>query len=363
MKKIMKKLTYSFLLVSITLTFQISCTEDEPEPPLKGDATDILTFSVPGEVAASQIDATAHTVNSGVPYGTDRTNLAPIWTLSTGATSNPTSAIAGDYSSAVTITVTAEDLVTTQDWTANVLAANPNNTDILTFTVPEQTSAAAIDATNHTVDVEVSNGTNLASLTPTWTVSAGAASAPASGSTGDYSSTATITVTAADAATTQDWTVNVTEATTGGGTGTPSSATDILTFTTSEQVRDSYIDADLDVVVHQVPTSVDQTNLIATWTLSPGATSVPASGTILNYSTTVPVTVTAEDGTTATVWLIQVVTTEDDYCNEALCANDETRKAACIAFLIDCIANEPNENEDECIIEAVFFNCKEIGGN
>jgi hypothetical protein len=117
--------------------------------------------------------------------------------------------------------VTAQDGTTIQEWTVNVTeasAALSDATDILTFTLAEQTGDAEIDDVNHTIDIEVANGTDLTDLTPTFTLSDGATSDPASGTSGDYSSSVTITVTAEDGTTIQDWTVNVTEAAATGAT-------------------------------------------------------------------------------------------------------------------------------------------------
>lgn len=83
--------------------------------------------------------------------------------------------------------------------------------DILTFSFTEQTGAATINATAHTVDIEVANGTDETDLTPTLTVSEGATVAPASGAAQDFSSPVTYTVTAEDE-TEQAWTVTVTVA-------------------------------------------------------------------------------------------------------------------------------------------------------
>ncbi|MDM9632860.1 hypothetical protein, partial [Robiginitalea aurantiaca] len=60
-------------------------------------------------------------------------------------------------------------------------------TDILTFTLPEQTGEAIIDAVNHTVDIEVAAGTDLATLSPVITLSDGAQVSPASEIPTDFS--------------------------------------------------------------------------------------------------------------------------------------------------------------------------------
>ena len=85
-------------------------------------------------------------------------------------------------------------------------------TDITSFTLPQETGAATIDVVNHTVAIEVANGTGLNPLTPTIGLSTGATIAPLSGTAQDFSAPFDYTVTAEDATTTQVWTVTVTEA-------------------------------------------------------------------------------------------------------------------------------------------------------
>ena len=41
-------------------------------------------------------------------------------------------------------------------------------TDILSFSFTEATGAATINSSNHTIDVEVANGTDLTDLSPTF---------------------------------------------------------------------------------------------------------------------------------------------------------------------------------------------------
>ncbi|MEM8929083.1 MAG: PKD domain-containing protein, partial [Bacteroidota bacterium] len=91
--------------------------------------------------------------------------------------------------------------------------APSTETDIVSFTLPQQTSAASIDAVNHTVDIEVTNGTGLSSLTPTIGLSEGATISPLSGTQQDFSAPLDFTVTAEDGTTTQIWSITVTEAT------------------------------------------------------------------------------------------------------------------------------------------------------
>jgi hypothetical protein len=84
-------------------------------------------------------------------------------------------------------------------------------TDIISFTLAAQTGAATINATTHTVAIEVAYTANIASLTPTITVSTGATIYPTSGTTRNFTNPVTYTVTAEDAVTEQVWTVTVTQ--------------------------------------------------------------------------------------------------------------------------------------------------------
>ncbi len=211
----MKKLVYSFLLVAVALVLQVSCSKDDPAPTPKSAETDILSFTINNfQTGLASIDATSHTVAVEVANGTNLGGLLAEFTISAGATSDPATGDIEDYTNPVTITVTAEDGETIQPWTVTVTEAAglSTATDILTFTIPEKTGDAIINDTDHTVAIEVANGTGLATLTPEFTLSAGATAAPASGTAGDYSGAKTITVTAEDNTTTENWTVTVTEA-------------------------------------------------------------------------------------------------------------------------------------------------------
>lgn len=94
--------------------------------------TDILTFGFDALIpaVAGTVDATNHTVTLTVPYGTDVTTLVPAITLPCGATINPLSGVAQNFTSSVIYTVTAQDGITTQPWTINVsIDAGISNTD------------------------------------------------------------------------------------------------------------------------------------------------------------------------------------------------------------------------------------------
>lgn len=83
-------------------------------------------------------------------------------------------------------------------------------TDIVSFTLAQQTGAATINSTNHTVMIQVSHGTTVTSLSPTITLSPGATVSPTSGTSADFTNPVTYTVTAEDGTTTQEWIVTIT---------------------------------------------------------------------------------------------------------------------------------------------------------
>ena len=87
-------------------------------------ATDITAFSVSGQTGSSTINSTAHTIAVTMPYGTTVTSLTPTISVSAGATIDPTSGTARNFTSPVTYTVTAADETTTQDWVVTVTVAS-----------------------------------------------------------------------------------------------------------------------------------------------------------------------------------------------------------------------------------------------
>ncbi|MGM0624498.1 MAG: choice-of-anchor J domain-containing protein [Bacteroidota bacterium] len=187
--------------------------------------TDILTYSFPEETGAATIDDVNHTIDVEVGNGTDLTALVADFTLSTGATATvagttqESGVTANDFTSPVTYTVTAEDGTTTQDWVVTVTEATANTeTDILTYSFPEETGAATIDDVNHTVDIEVAWDADITDLVADFTLSFGAFAEVGgveqeSGVTSnDFTSPVTYTITAEDGTTTQDWVVTVTQA-------------------------------------------------------------------------------------------------------------------------------------------------------
>jgi ELWxxDGT repeat protein len=174
------------------------------------EENDILTFNITNQDGESTINTTNHTVTVEMPFGTDLSNLTPALTISDYAEVSPGSGVSQDFSEgAITYSVTAE-FGNTQDWAVTVVEGTASTeTDILTFALDAQTGAATIDATNHTVSIEVATSADITSLTPTVTLSVGAVISPSGAQ--DFTSAVTYTVTAQDGSTTQDWVVTVTQ--------------------------------------------------------------------------------------------------------------------------------------------------------
>ena len=102
-------------------------------------ATDILSFTIPGQSGETAIDDTAQTIDVEMPFGTDLSLLSPTIGLSAGASANPESGVARDFTSQVSYTVTAEDGITREIWTVTVLKdalATPSSPMIPTAFTP-----------------------------------------------------------------------------------------------------------------------------------------------------------------------------------------------------------------------------------
>lgn len=194
------------------------------EAPLLNDEKDIITFSIPEQIWGATINYTNHTVELNVSDGTNLTNLTPSFSLSQGAeayiggTLQESGITANDFTNTVTYSVNAEN-GDIQDWYISVseeTVLNDEN-DILSFSLPEETGVATINNTNHTVEIEIANGSNITSLTANFALSSQAeayigGTLQESGVTSnDFTSPVTYTV-EAENGDTQDWTVTVSEA-------------------------------------------------------------------------------------------------------------------------------------------------------
>jgi len=100
-----------------TYLYKIALTD------LAGTGTDILSFVLDEQTGDAVINTDDHTITIEVETDTDVSSLTPTIAISSGATITPGSAVAQDFTSSVTYTVTSADGATTQDWVATVSIA------------------------------------------------------------------------------------------------------------------------------------------------------------------------------------------------------------------------------------------------
>lgn len=173
------------------------CMTGTVAPSSAKDITNFTILGIAGTVGTNTISLT-------VPYGTSLTSLTPT-IIHTGASVNPTSGVAQNFSSPVVYTVTAAD-ASIKTYTVTVTAAPSSAKDITSFTI---LGIAGTIGTN-TISLTVPYGTSLTSLTPA-IIHTGASVNPASGVARNFTSPVTYAVTAADTST-KTYTVTVTVA-------------------------------------------------------------------------------------------------------------------------------------------------------
>lgn len=168
-------------------------------------AANILSFNSTAPVANGVINGNNITLT--VPFGTSLTDLPIAITLSTGATVLP---VVGNTTFvdgvATNYTVTAQDAVTTQNYSVTVNVAANTAKDITSFEFRDLNNVAYGEDGNNII-INVPFGTDVTALTPTIVIT-GASVCPDSNVSQDFSSPVTYTVTAADGST-QDYLVKV----------------------------------------------------------------------------------------------------------------------------------------------------------
>jgi len=277
-----------------------------------GSITDanILSFSFAEQNKQETIDDENFTVSAEVVFGTNVSSLTPTIVVSPGASISPASNSVQDFTNPVIYTVTAADGETTQDWTVTVSIAPNTETDFLTFFIPGQVGGSVIDKNNHTISVLIPYGSNLSSLIPTFTLSE-KATARISGTiqqsginSVNFTNSVVYTVTADDGITIQDWAVTVNYA--------KNTATDMLAFSVPIQSDQAIIDNDSHTINLRVPFGTNLSNLVATFSLSFGATAKVgtinqiSSVTANNFNNQVTYSITAEDGISNQDWIVSI---------------------------------------------------------
>ena len=166
-----------------------------------GTEANIINFSFEEQTSGATINTSTNTVDITVFAGTDVTALIPSISVSDGATINPLSGIARDFSTPVVYTVTAEN-GTKKFWIINVTVSTVLSSlaDIKTFEIPDENYVISKSINTSTVAIEITvlSSLNLTSIIPTITVSEGASISPASGVAKNFTYPVVYTVTAAD---------------------------------------------------------------------------------------------------------------------------------------------------------------------
>lgn len=174
-------------------------------------------------------------------------------------------------------------------------------TDITRFRLSNQTKDATISTSNHTVVVEIPYEAGKTSITPSEiALSTGATISPSSGTSRNFTSAQTYTVTAQDGKTTQVWTVTVNNA-------AASTVAEITAFTISGQSGSTTINSAAGTVTVTMPAGTVLTSLAPDIQVSANARISPATRVTTNFTNSVKYTVTAQSGATKT-WTVTVTT-------------------------------------------------------
>lgn len=280
------------------------------------DLAEITAFTVTGQIGDALIDRGEFTIALTMPFESVVTALVPTFTVSEGATvkigevAQVSGETANDFTADVEYIVTSAsgDVINTYTVTVTVAEAS-TATDILTFIVPSQTGDSIIDNDNHTIAIDMPFGSDVTALAATFTLSDGAIAKigeteQVSGTTeNDFTGSIAYTIVAEDATTTQEWTVTITVL--------ELTDTDFLTYGTVGAGETNVVIDDANHTISlDVPFGTDVSGLVATFTLSEGATAkvgevAQESGiTLNNFSLPVTYIVTAGDTITTQEWTI-----------------------------------------------------------
>ncbi len=160
----------------------------------------LFQFGSLNPAVSASINESNRTIEATLPYGVDRTALAPTISF-VGASINPASGVAQNFSSPVTYTITDANGVT-KNYTVTISLAKNSAKRILSFNIDHlrKQIVGNIDENNKTIKLTVPNGTNISSLVPNINIE-GVSINPTSNVAQDFSSSKIYTVTAEDGTT------------------------------------------------------------------------------------------------------------------------------------------------------------------
>jgi subtilisin family serine protease len=146
-----------------------------------------------------------NSVDLGVPFGADMKNLVPIFEIN-GASISPASGVSQDFTNPVIYTVTANDGITTKQYTVSAIEQPSSEKKMTAIKFDGIGYKEVVDEENHTITVTVPFGTNVKNLSAE--LSFMGESIDPDGHDIDYTNPVIYTVTAADGST-QDYFVTV----------------------------------------------------------------------------------------------------------------------------------------------------------
>ncbi len=143
------------IIVLVSSLILVSCGDDTNNPTKSSDKKIIsFRFEQLDPTAIGIIDETTKTVTVNVPANTDITNMIPTIVISNGATINPASGVARNFTTAQKYTVTAED-ATVVEYTVIVSKGNVTDPKQLNGTLTENTT---LPNRNNAIDYIIDGG-------------------------------------------------------------------------------------------------------------------------------------------------------------------------------------------------------------
>jgi uncharacterized lipoprotein YddW (UPF0748 family) len=201
------------LLVSMTLAVFVFFSCKEEEAVANDDSARLIesfTFNAFNPAPIGEVDNATGAVRITVPFGTDLKTLTPTIVVSPGATIDPASGVAKDFSKFVIYTVTAANGAK-KVYTAVVTIGPSNVARINSFRFSDLFLTTTPASQSNNVVVEVPFGTNLSAIKVEMTpAETGSTVSPASGSSVNFSQPVSFEVTAPDAVTKTTYTVQFT---------------------------------------------------------------------------------------------------------------------------------------------------------
>lgn len=269
MKNILKISLFLFIgmLFAITLSCNDEITFEDQVPDYTHSI--IRSFEINGQAAT--INHTNGVINATLPAGSNLSNVTVDMTLPEGATVDPASGSAVDFSTGpVIFTITNNGV--SREYTATVAAFG--DPMIMTFSIGD--NVGVIDQANGTIAITVGSEENIKALAPQYTIPGGTTSNPASGVAQDFTSPVKYTITSNDGFTGKSYFVTVTQL----------AAPIINSFATSEDVCaiTGIINNDESTISLILPAGSNLTSIAPVITINDELTVSPASGVAQDFS-------------------------------------------------------------------------------